>query len=115
LKEKKEWEDYLQSVIDVHSLECKMLFKTISKPLYEDKDSLTEREFIDMSETGDVLLFFTNHTGGKLQRFFTQSDYDHVAMVVKFDKKETMVFEANQLSGVALYDWKYYIHYFDLY
>lgn len=26
-----------------------------------------------------------------------------------------MVFEANQISGVALYDWKYYIHYFDLY
>lgn len=33
-----------------------------------------------------MLLFLTDHAGGKLQRFFTASDYDHVAMVVKFEK-----------------------------
>lgn len=43
LQEKKEWVQVLQSVIELHCLESKMLFKTISKPFYEDKDSLTER------------------------------------------------------------------------
>lgn len=71
-------------MIDIHCLEGKMLFKTISKPLYEERDSLTEREFLEQCETGDVLLFFTNHTGGKIQRFLTASDYDHVGMIVKF-------------------------------
>ena len=51
----------------------------------------------------------------KLQRFFTNSDFDHVAMIVKLKKRDPMVFESNQMHGVSIYDWKQYIRYFDLY
>ena len=51
----------------------------------------------------------------KLQRFFTNSDFDHVAMIVKLKKRDPMVFESNQMHGVSIYDWKQYIQYFDLY
>ena len=68
------------------------MLKTLMKPFYENKDSLTEREFIDTAETGDILLFFTENTGAKIQRFLTNSDYDHVAMVVKLQKRELMIF-----------------------
>ena len=43
------------------------------------------------------------------------SDYDHVGMIIKLQKKDLMVFEANQMHGVAIYDWKQYIAYFNLY
>lgn len=44
------------------------------------------------ADTGDILLFYTENFGAKVQRFFTNSDFDHVAMVVKLKKKELMVF-----------------------
>jgi len=61
------------------------------------------------------LLFYTDNIGAKLQRFFTNSDFDHVAMVAKLKNKDLMVFESNQMHGVSIYDWKQYIQYFDLY
>ena len=60
-------------------------------------------------------MFHTKNTGAKIQRVITNSDYDHVAMVVKFRKKEVMVFESNQMHGVAVFEWNQYIRYFDLY
>ena len=39
---------------------------------------------MSQAETGDVLLFYTKNIGAKIQRAFTNSDFDHVAMVVKF-------------------------------
>jgi Cys-tRNA synthase (O-phospho-L-seryl-tRNA:Cys-tRNA synthase) len=53
--------------------------------------------------------------GAKVQRFLTASDFDHVGMIIKLQKKDLMVFEANQMHGVAIYDWKQYITYFNLY
>ena len=50
-----------------------------------------------------------------MQRLLTNSDFDHVAMVIKMKNKDPMVFESNQLHGVAIYDWPQYISYFDLY
>lgn len=64
---------------------------TSLKPHYQLSDTITEDEFINVAETGDILLFLTDHTSGKLQRLFTQSNYDHVAMVIKLNG-ELMVF-----------------------
>ena len=35
------------------------------------------------AETGDVLLFKDNHTFAKVQRFFTNSEVDHVGVVYR--------------------------------
>ena len=74
-------------MIEFHAMGSKLMLKTIMKPIYDCKDSVTEREFLERAETGDILLFHTNNTGAKIQRVLTNSDYDHVAMVVKFRKK----------------------------
>ena len=38
-------------------------------------------------ETGDLLLFKTKNTGAKIQRVLTNSEFDHVAMIVKFKNR----------------------------
>lgn len=53
--------------------------------MYLQKDSLTEEEFVESAETGDILLFKTDNLAAKLQRGISGSDYDHVGMVVRFD------------------------------
>lgn len=84
------------------------------KPLYENSDTIMESDFERIAETGDILLFLTDHTAGKIQRFLTGSSYDHVAMVIKLHG-DLMVFEANQGDGVALYKWRKFVKYFNLY
>lgn len=79
-------------MIKYHAKEKKLLLKTLVKPLYNCQDSMTEKEFCRIAETGDILLFYTRNTGAKIQRAITNSDFDHVAMVVKFRKNETMIF-----------------------
>ena len=61
------------------------------------------------------MLFYTKNNGAQLQRLLTNSDFDHVAMVVKIGDKDLMVFESNQMYGVSIYDWRQYIQYFNLY
>lgn len=85
------------------------------KPLYGCTDSISEKEFFNTAETGDILLFYTKNTGAKIQRMITNSDFDHVAMVVKFRHNEPMVFESNQSYGVSIFDWGQYVRYFNLY
>ena len=39
---------------------------------------------METAETGDILLMTTTDTQCAIQRFVTNSEYDHIAMVVKF-------------------------------
>ncbi len=56
----------------------------MNKPFYSGGDTISERDFLSEAETGDILLFYTRHIGAQIQRVLTNSDFDHVAMVVKF-------------------------------
>lgn len=40
-----------------------------------------------------------------MQRFFTQSEFDHVAMVLRLDNNEVFLFEATSNVGVNLLSW----------
>jgi hypothetical protein len=46
-------------------------------------DIVEEQEFIEASDTGDILLFRTNNTVGAASRTATNSHFDHVAMIVR--------------------------------
>jgi len=48
-------------------------------------DNISEEQFIKEADTGDVLLYKTRNAGGGIIRKFTSSEFDHVAMVLKFD------------------------------
>lgn len=46
-------------------------------------DYLSESEFLNNAQTGDILLFKTKNFMAKVQRLFTQKEYDHAALIVK--------------------------------
>jgi hypothetical protein len=91
-KDFKKWKEILEQVINYQAKENKVMIKTLVKPLYDSKDTIAEKSFIQTAETGDILLFYTKNTGAQFQRWITNSDFDHVAMVVKFGKNDLMVF-----------------------
>lgn len=63
-----------------------------------------------MADTFDVLLFKCNHAGGSLTRFYTGSEFDHAAMVLRFDapganNNDVYLIEATGNQGVRVKRW----------
>jgi len=72
-------------------------------------DCISEKQFLEKADTGDVLLFKANSFNGGLIRTFTSSKFDHVAMILKFeaDQGEVYIVESTGNRGVALNKWQY--------
>jgi len=68
-------------------------------------DMLTEEEFLEKVETGDLLLFKSSHMAARFQRTFTNSKYDHVGLIVRaFD--DIYLYDSVYNGGVQLTNWK---------
>ena len=72
-------------------------------------DHVSESQFLAKADTGDILLFRGSHAGSKLTRAVTNSYFDHVGMVVRFenDPNEVYFLEATGNMGVSLSRWNF--------
>ena len=72
-------------------------------------DMLSENQFLESADTGDILLFKGSKAVQKTIRTLTNSRFDHVAMILKFDGEPNEVYfvEATGNMGVALNKWEY--------
>lgn len=55
---------------------------------------------------GDVLLFKTRTNNARVQRLFTGSQYDHVAMILKYDENSQFMIESEGNNGVSCCSWR---------
>lgn len=83
--------------------------------LYIKNDTILEEDFLNIAESGDILLFSTDNFAAKMQRGLTRSKFDHVALVVRFDNLQLRVFDSSGDCGVSLTTWKDFILVNDLY
>ncbi|CAD8048153.1 unnamed protein product [Paramecium sonneborni] len=72
---------------------------------YYKKRLITNDQFRQMSQTGDILLFQTKSCSSKIQRILTRSNYDHVAMILKYQSGYIYVLEATNQNGVGIFNW----------
>lgn len=72
-------------------------------------DNISEKQFLEQADTGDILLFRGSHAGAKITRISTGSHFDHIAMVLKFESapEEVYFVEATGNNGVSLNKWQY--------
>ena len=94
-------------VIDMHIQDSEGNKFQIAAPLTKDfwkQSQISEKQFIDMADTFDILLFTCNTAGGKVIRTYSGSEYDHAAMVLKFgaEPQEVFFMEATGNIGVGL-------------
>ncbi len=66
---------------------------------------ITEKGFLDQAETGDILLFRSKSLGNKLLRTMTRSEFDHIALLLKYTNGKIILFEATGKEGVGLSTW----------
>lgn len=70
-------------------------------------DNVSEKQFLEKADTGDLLLFKASNSSAGVIRTFTGSQFDHVAMILKFETDEDEIYyvEASGNMGVALNKW----------
>ena len=71
---------------------------------------ITSKEFEEKAKTGDILIFRGFEFAAKLQRFYTKSEYDHVALLTK-DNGILYVYEATSKEGCKQRPWKDFLLY----
>jgi len=57
-------------------------------------------------DTGDLLLFESKTITSKMQRLFTRSSIDHVALLLKYSNGKVVIFESLSNQGVGVVDWE---------
>ncbi|KAL4430444.1 hypothetical protein ABPG74_013294 [Tetrahymena malaccensis] len=67
---------------------------------------ISEHQFKQICDTGDILLFKNNNIGSAIQRTLTTSQYDHVGMILKYKCGKIVLFESNTKNGVNLTPWE---------
>ena len=73
------------------------------------QEQITEQQFFEIADTFDILFFKTNRIISKGVRIFLDSDFDHVAMVLRFggdNAEEVMFVHAAGDKGVHLSSYK---------
>lgn len=55
-------------------------------------DQVDEKTFLKICDIGDILLFRGKHFGAKITRGVTNSTFDHVAMILRFDSESDEIF-----------------------
>lgn len=70
---------------------------------------MTTAEFEKACETGDLIFFTGKAFSNKVTRFFTRSDYDHVALILKNNIGEIVLFESTGNYGCELISWQAFL------
>lgn len=70
-------------------------------------DNISEKQFIEKADTGDILLFTANNGSANMIRTLTSSQFDHIALVLKFETEDNEIFivDASGNNGVSLNKW----------
>mmetsp|Transcript_13965 Transcript_13965/g.21767 ORF Transcript_13965/g.21767 Transcript_13965/m.21767 type:complete len:86 (-) Transcript_13965:314-571(-) len=69
---------------------------TLSERMFTVKEFkyhyMDQYDFLEKAQTGDLLLFRGTHIAGKLQRAFSNGPIDHVAMIIKSEHANSVLF-----------------------
>ena len=79
----------------------------MTNKVFYNESSINSQKLREIADFGDILLFSGNQTFNILTRTVTRSEFDHVAMVLKFetDPSEIFLFESTQQKGVSVVKW----------
>jgi len=91
------------------AVELSILTRQTQDQMGQELKRISIRDFERVADTGDLLLFKSTAVGSQLQRAFTRSEYDHVAIILHFSSGRLMVLESMRDSGVNMVEWASFV------
>lgn len=100
-----DWALHLQSHIDASQGKVNEIsLVNVGEKLWKH-ERVSEYFFRTHASTGDLILFRNKDIGSVIQRGFTRSSYDHVALLLCYTSGKICLLEAIQSTGVNLLLW----------
>ncbi|CAD8119027.1 unnamed protein product [Paramecium sonneborni] len=85
---------------------AKQVLDSLNKyPIFWRTDRISYQQFLQTGDTADILLFRSNETNALIQRGLTGSDYDHAAILLRYQSGSLYTLEATKCFGVGLCSW----------
>lgn len=72
---------------------------------------ICEEDFSKIADTGDIILFKNPEFGSQVQRFLTNSNFNHIALVLRSSTGALKFIEATIQYGVDIIDWDMFMSY----
>lgn len=76
------------------------------KNFWKKWEKITTEKFAEEADSGDILLFKGKKLGSKITRGITNSEFDHIGMVLKFEDDEEVYMLDATLAGVNITSWR---------
>lgn len=73
------------------------------------KSYISRTQFFDLAENGDLMLFKSSSFGSFALRVASNSEYDHVGMLIRGKKGEVFLYECLGAGGVQLNDIEFFL------
>jgi len=70
---------------------------------------ICEEDFQKIADTGDIILFKAPEFACQVQRFFTNSNYNHIAIILRSSTGNLKYIEATMTYGVDIIDWDRFV------
>ena len=101
-----EWTEIIEKCISLTKCEISNVSSEIIKePLYWKALIMAESKFRRNAAPGDIILFRGKTMMNKVQRLFTNSKFDHVALLLRDKKGRLKLMEATGTDGVTCTYW----------
>jgi len=98
------WSETIKTNINA-SLGFANSLQLLKTPKFWKDIRISQKQFRQKADTLDILLFQSNNLRSKLQRSFTRSQYDHVAIILRYGDNEMSFLEAESPGGVGICNW----------
>ncbi|CAD8098652.1 unnamed protein product [Paramecium sonneborni] len=72
-------------------------------------ERISSQQIMEDAEDGDILLFQGKDLNCHIQRTLTQSNFDHIGILIRLDENQVYLFEALPLHGVGLCRWSKFV------
>lgn len=104
-----EWASILYHTILTSRGKQKKLTGLSKKGKFWKLERISNTEFVDQADTGDILLFRSQDISSTIARGLIGSKYDHVAFIIKYVSGKIGILEATTADGVGIVFWNHYL------
>mmetsp|Transcript_13139 Transcript_13139/g.19170 ORF Transcript_13139/g.19170 Transcript_13139/m.19170 type:complete len:240 (-) Transcript_13139:380-1099(-) len=100
------WKAALQETVNIsEGKKNKSVHYSISSKFWRH-ESISDKDFRMRVTTGDIVLFRSKNLAAKLMRGLTRSQYDHVALALRYESGDIALLEATNNEGVNIVYWE---------
>ena len=90
-----EWAEFIRKILqETDGVKNNYTYLATKVPRFFETEVVPNEYFEKNANSGDIILFRSEHGAARVQQFITNSEYDHVAVILRNQNNELFMFES---------------------